>query len=322
METQMLLPSPVRHNVSWSPHLMKNRIRSPLKTHGGKWYLSQSILQVCAPAMAQCDTWLEPCAGGANTSLQATPRPGVVQIVADVDPLTANVWRVFTSEPLALELLNTLQSVDVSGQEAMNREFLSATQVLGMLPFREMPFEEWGDKFRVAAAATTIVNSRMSRGGMGKDFAWQDRTRGGQPGEINSWKTFVWNHAPRVVERCRNWFALCGDALRLIDPATAPDGGILNRRHFYYFDPPYVKATRTAGARDVYRADGFPHPEFIGIVASGALSHIAISGYANPLYDEELTAARGWQRHEFHIVNHAGQGKEKADRVECLYTNF
>jgi hypothetical protein len=59
--------------------------------------------------------------------------------------------------------------------------------------------------------------------------------RGGQPGEINSWKTFVWNHAPRVVERCRNWFALCGDALRLIDPATAPDGGILNRQTLLLF---------------------------------------------------------------------------------------
>jgi site-specific DNA-adenine methylase len=318
-DVQMLLPSPVRHHIGWNPAKMRSVLRSPIKSHGGKFYLSEAILTVCAPTLADSDVWLEPCAGGANTSLQATPRPGVVQIVADVDPLTANVWRVFTSEPLALELLNALQSVDVSGQEAMNREFLAATQSLGWAQACPVPFEGWTDQFRIGAALGTIVNSRMSRGGMGEHFAWQKRARGGQPGEINSWKTFVFNHATRVVSRCRNWLATCADAITYSDPATAPEGGLDNPRHFYYYDPPYLKATRTAP--NVYRCDEFPHPRLMEIVGT-ARAKVAISAYANPLYDETLTAQRGWQRHDFHVVNHAGQNKTKQDRIESLYTNF
>jgi hypothetical protein len=103
---------------------------------------SSQYFNVCAPALDDSDVWLEPCAGGANTSLQATPRPGVVQIVADVDPLTANVWRVFTSEPLALQLLDTLQSVDVSDTpKRCNREFQAATACVRNGVAQSQPFD-------------------------------------------------------------------------------------------------------------------------------------------------------------------------------------
>jgi hypothetical protein len=282
---QLILPSPVVHKIGWNPAKMRNVLRSPLKIHGGKFYLSEAILNVCAPALAACDEWVEPCAGGANTSLQAEYRKGVIQVVADVDPLTANVWRVFTTEPLALACIERLQSVDVPNRETMEREFHAASFIVNAHKyFPANEFETITDDWRIALATATIVNSRMSRGGMGRDFAWQDRDRGGQPGEINSWKTFVWNHSPRVVNRCRNWVAFCADAIQLA--LNGPDWGINNPRRFYYFDPPYVKSTRVTP--EVYRADGFDHLDFIATVFH-AKSKIAISGYANPVYDQNLT---------------------------------
>jgi site-specific DNA-adenine methylase len=334
METQGLLASPVIHRIGWNPAKMRNVLRSPIKSHGGKFYLSEAILSVCAPAMAVCNHWWEPCAGGANTSLQAEPRDGVTQLILEVDPLIANVWRVFTHRPLALALLETLQQVDVSAREPMENEWRAATQVCdgAALFFKTDPlgisdsFETLNDDARVSLAAATIVNSRMSRGGMGETFCWQDRDRGGQPGEINSWKTFVWNHAPRVIERCRNWFAFCGDANHIFGD-NRPVGHrreIENVNAFAYFDPPYVKETRKVP--DVYRADGFDHVRLCEILveyaSGGRGARVALSGYVNDLYESSLTAARGWTRHDFHIVNHSGQNKKKADRVESLWTNF
>jgi site-specific DNA-adenine methylase len=43
---------------------------------------------------------------------------------------------------------------------------------------------------------------------------------------------------------------------------------------------------------------------------------VAISGYANPLYDRML---RGWDRVEFEMPNHAGQTRAKQRRVEVLW---
>jgi len=331
METQQLMAAPVVHKIGWNPAKMRNVLRSPIKSHGGKFYLSEALLAVCAPAMATCSAWWEPCAGGANTALQAQPRPGVVQLIVDIDPLIANVWRVFTTRRLALELLERLQQVDVSDQQAMQREWHAATMVCGTVTrggaAAAASFEHWPDDWRVSVAAAAIVNSRMSRGGIGETFCWQDRERGGQPGEINSWKTFVWNHAPRVVERCGNWLAFCGDALNIfgndLDDAIHRRE-IQNPNSFVYLDPPYVKEKRTVP--DVYRADGFDHRRLCAMLvddaSNGAGARVALSGYANALYAESLTAERGWTRHDFHIVNHSGQNKKKGDRVESLYTNF
>jgi hypothetical protein len=241
----------------------------------------------------------------------------VAQIVSDSDPLIANVWRVFATSYLADELLGKLRDIDCKAQEGMEAEFNAATYYLGQVAMKD--FENWSDMHRVTLALATIINSRMSRGGMGKDFAWQDRERGGQPGEINSWRTFVWQHAPRIAERCKNWLALNWDALKLLCPATSPDGGVSNPQHFVYLDPPYVKSTRTA--KDVYRDDDFPHEDLLKLIYN-AKARIAVSGYISPLYQEWLSKAHGWTLHAFALPNHSGQGKKKAERIECVWTNF
>jgi hypothetical protein len=43
---------------------------------------------------------------------------------------------------------------------------------------------------------------------------------------------------------------------------------------------------------------------------------VAISGYGNPLYDRALAR---WDRHEFDMPNHSGQGTTKERRREVLW---
>ena len=44
-----------------------------------------------------------------------------------------------------------------------------------------------------------------------------------------------------------------------------------------------------------------------------------LSGYSNPLYDEELA---GWRRQDFVIDNKASGGKVKRQMTESLWMNF
>jgi DNA adenine methylase len=43
---------------------------------------------------------------------------------------------------------------------------------------------------------------------------------------------------------------------------------------------------------------------------------VFISGYFSDMYDQALL---GWERHEWKMPNHSGQGKSKQPRVECLW---
>ena len=43
---------------------------------------------------------------------------------------------------------------------------------------------------------------------------------------------------------------------------------------------------------------------------------VVLSGYASPLYDSVLA---GWERHEFEMPNHAGQGRRKQRRQEVVW---
>ena len=42
----------------------------------------------------------------------------------------------------------------------------------------------------VQQAFRFLFRNRFSRGGLGRDYAWSDRPRGGQPGDLNAWDTF------------------------------------------------------------------------------------------------------------------------------------
>jgi DNA adenine methylase len=45
---------------------------------------------------------------------------------------------------------------------------------------------------------------------------------------------------------------------------------------------------------------------------------VVVSGYPHPLYDKALA---GWDRIEFDMPNHAGQGRSKQRRTEVLWLN-
>jgi DNA adenine methylase len=159
----------------------------------------------------------------------------------------------------------------------------------------------------LASAVRFLVCNRLSRGGLGRDFAWSDRLRGGRPWDLNAWGTSK-AELPRIARRLAGVDPRCGDAFELIRETAGP--GTL-----FDLDPPYLHATRTA--RDVYdheKGEG-EHRRLLEAAVRGR-GMVAISGNVNSLYDEAL---RGWDRFEIDIPNHAGQARSKQRRVEGLW---
>jgi DNA adenine methylase len=151
------------------------------------------------------------------------------------------------------------------------------------------------------------VRNRMSRGGLGKEFAWSERLRGGQPGDLNGWMTIL-RELPRIAQRLASVELRCQDALEVIAELDGPDV-------LFYLDPPYHHSTRTDRDSYAYEMTDAGHRRLLDLVVR-LRGMVAISGYANPLYDEAL---HGWRRVEFNMPNHAGQGKTKQRRVEVLW---
>jgi DNA adenine methylase len=158
------------------------------------------------------------------------------------------------------------------------------------------------------AAVRFLARNRMSRGGLGRDFAYSERLRGGQPGDINGWQTAVRSALPRVAGRLAGVELRCRDALDVIHEFDGPDT-------LFYLDPPYLPETRTTlgtYAHEMTRAD---HIRLLGAIVR-CRGPVAISGYASPLYDDAL---RGWGREEWPMAKHAGQGRSKPLCVEVLW---
>jgi DNA adenine methylase len=268
------------------------RIRPPVKAHGGKYYLAPKIAPILLSAPRRVTEYLEPCAYGASVFL-ALPR-FEREILGDINPDVVALWRVLADERDSSEL----------------RERLAFT------PYAESVFEAAKHDAPVSAIAQairTIIVCRFSRGGLGKDFAWSKRLRGGQPGDENAWKTFREEELPRIIARARG-IEVTGD------PCWWTVWESRDRMHrLIYADPVYMQKTRTAkAAYGPYEMTRLHHFWLVAALRAHS-GPAAISGYRCPDYDHWL---HDWQRIDFDMPNNSGQGRKKQRRIESLWINW
>jgi DNA adenine methylase len=159
----------------------------------------------------------------------------------------------------------------------------------------------------IEAAARFLVRTRMSRGGLGKGFAWSDRLRGGQPGDANAWATIL-DKLPTISARLQGVELYQGDALDLIERFDSP--GTL-----FYLDPPYVHLARTARNTYQYEMSDEDHVRLLDAITD-VRGMVVLSGYANPLYGHSLPS---WEHHVFERPNDSGQTKVKSRRLEIVW---
>lgn len=262
------------------------KLRSCIKIHGGKNRLSKYIIE-SFPVNYQKMTYVE-THGGAGNVLQTKIR-SAREIYNDLDP----------------ELVNVFWHVVFGGDEFFRQ-------------LRDIPYTKESFEFAKAKkdsdssrAVAEIVLRRMSRGGLQKEFAWSERLRGGMPGDVNSWITFL-----KQLEQLRSrWSGVLFHNKKANDIISRYDS--LNT--LFYIDPPYLPVTRRAlKIYGQYEMTEEQHVELAGVLNS-VKGKVILSGYPSSLYD---TLYSGWRQVQKSVKNNSGQGKKKQDRTEVLWFNW
>lgn len=268
---------------------MSKGIRPPVKTHGGKWYLKHWVIEHF-PEDYNSLTYCEPCCGGASVFLNK--EKSGEEVISDLDKGVVSIFKALRDEP---------------------KEFIERIK---KIKYTEESFEKAKDKTEfddyIDQAINEFVLRRMSRGGLKKAFAWSDRLRGGQPGDVNAWETML-KLLPTIAERVKDTIILNNNFKEIIKVWDLPTV-------LMYIDPPYLPTTRSEGATNMYDNE-MSVEDHIDLLAyiKDAKGKVVISGYNSPLYTKYL---KGWKCTKKEIANHASQQKSKERRFECLWWNY
>lgn len=285
------------------------KLHLPLKWHGGKHYQARRIIAEMGPHAI----YVEPCLGGG--SVLFNKERSRLECAGDLDPNLMRFWGTLQGD-LGPDLIGLIR------ETPYNRGMFEAAQAF------------WGGQVAesdgsAAFVATPVlfcwaflVRNRMSRGGLGRDFAWSDRLRGKRrpggpvPGDVNAWESMLAD-LDAVRERLRGVELFCLPMEELIRMYRGFATALI------YLDPPYLMETRThkrayaveAGVTE--RDSRMMHQQMLALCRQ-AEAQILISGYPSKLYDDELG---DWDRFEFFMPNHSGQGRTKQRRTEVVWRN-
>jgi site-specific DNA-adenine methylase len=286
--------------------MIKPKINSVLKYHGGKNYLAKHII----PKLPDCEVFVDGCVGAGNIILNIEPSPHRTDYAIDLDKDLIAMWNILKSNGNGVgKFLNWTSYNEIN---------FEAAKTLGLDNTNPKVSDLWASHY--------IVKNRFSRGGLGKTFAWSERLRGGIPGDVNAWNNFVQIHLPRIIKRIQPISFRNGCVRRFIQ------GNFIdfNDKAVVYLDPPYVSSSRTI--KKVYKMEmktyDYERTEENELTHQGLIEMIAqskciyfLSGYPNVDYDRlfkvyGLTPEIVFSKD---IANHSGQNKKKQRRTEVLW---
>ena len=195
---------------------MSKTIRPPFKIHGGKYYLSSWIISNF-PKQHQKYDYMESHVGAGSVLLNKKVSEGI-EAINDVDLGVVQIFRALRDEPGHFTgRIKRTKYCENTFNKAWNR--------------KEEKFKDYMDH-----AVNEYILRRMSRGGLKNNFAWSDRSRGGQPGDVNAWKTMA-EQLPLIAERIKKIHIFNKGFLEVIKAFN--DSNML-----LYCDPTYLPSTR------------------------------------------------------------------------------
>ena len=262
-------------------------IRPVFKCHGGKFYLAQWIISHFPENYAEM-IYLEPFCGGANVLLNK--EKSEIEIINDLDVNTIQIYQALRDEPKEfIRRLNLCKYSEETFAKAL----------------KKVQFDDY-----LEIAVNEFILRRMSRGGLKKAFAWSNRLRGGQPGDVNAWETSL-KSLPDLSERIKEVYIFNRPAIDIIKSFNSSNT-------FLYCDPPYLHETRVS--KTVYSSEmnTDDHIELAHVLNSFN-GKAMISGYQSPLYNRLY---KGWNIEKKKIANHSSQQKAKEKKTEILWKNF
>ena len=265
----------------------KETMRPPFKCHGGKSYLAKWIIEQF-PDHYEEMTYLEPFCGGASVLLNK--KPSKEEIINDLDINIIILFRILRDQCTQfIRKIKKIRYKELNFETAIKKQDFS------------------GD---LEKAINEFILRRMSRGGLKKAFAWSNRERGGQPGELNAWETII-DLIPSISERLHNVIILNKPAIPLLKIFNDPN-------MLVYADPPYLHETRESPDAYTHEMMVDDHIE-LAEVLNNFKGKVLISGYPSRLYNRLY---KNWKCEKKKMPNHASQQKVKPIKIELLWRNF
>ena len=266
------------------------KIRCPFKCHGGKNYLAPWIVEQFPEAYASMD-YVEPFIGGGSVLLNKDPSTGT-EVINDLDEGIVQIFRALRDEPK--NFIGRLKRTKYL-ESTFNRALKNANSS--------------GDY--IDQAINEFILRRMSRGGLKTAFAWSDRERGGQPGDVNAWETIIKDHLPDISQRIQHIHIFNKPALEIIKAFN--DVNVL-----LYCDPPYLAETRVSEDAYTHEMSTDDHLALAEELQQFK-GKVIISGYPSALYKRLFSQ---WRCVKRKIANHASQQKVKKMKTEQLWINY
>lgn len=266
------------------------KLRPPIKIHGGKFYLSSWVIEHL-PANYEQMGYIEPFVGGGSVFLNKAPSP--TEAINDLDLGVIQIWRALRDEPsVFIQKLKRINYTEPTFKRAKNK--LDSNE-----------FDDYMEH-----AISEFIVRRMSRGGMKDAFAWSERLRGGQPGDVNAWDTII-KQLPELAERAAKVHIFQRPAVEVIKAFDDQD-------MLCYCDPPYLPDTRSSPSVYGVEMTTEQHIE-LAETLNAFRGRVALSGYPSALYKSHFA---NWRCVKKTIANHAGQTETKSRKVECLWMNY
>jgi len=271
---------------------------NPMKWHGGKSYLADWIIS----HMPEHTHYVEPYFGGGAVLFRKDPE-GVSEVANDKYDSLINFWQIVQSTPTG-------------------ESFKKFSHQVNIVPFAKTLFEfareNWDDIEKncndIRRAYWFFIRYRMSRQGLGKDFATlsRNRTRRGMNEQVSAWLSAI-EGLPEAHRRLQRVVLLNEDALDVIDREDGPNT-------LFYLDPPYLHETRVTIDNYTEEMTYLEHEDLLNKLVD-LEGKFLLSGYHSKVYD--IIAERvGWNCYERKIDNKASSAKTKPKKTECLWTNF
>lgn len=280
-------------------------MKAPLKWHGGKYYLAAKIHEL---APAKYTTRVIPYAGGLQEfwnwkcpSCGCVPPdhapkcPGVCEVVNDLYDELVTFYSV-----LRTTALRGLFMEQVALTPFSRKDFSAAASLKEGTP--------------VEKAVAFFIRYRMSRQGLGQDFATVsvNRTRRGMCEQVSSWLSAI-EGLPDVTHRLQTVLVECRPAIDLIKSLDSPNT-------FFYLDPPYLISTRVAGSY-AYEMTDADHQELLTTLAD-IKGKFLLSGYPSEMYSTWEASLPHVTHSDISVPAHSSSATSKSDRTEVLWKNY
>jgi DNA adenine methylase len=234
-----------------------------------------------------------------------------------VEPYSGAASVLLNKEPSKEEAMNDLHPGVIEIFKAIRDDHVEFAKRLKKLSYSQRTFDRALKQSvgpldgHLDLAVNEYVLRRMSRGGMKKAFAWSERLRGGQPGDVNAWKTAL-KLMPDLSERLQSVYIFNKPAVEVIKAFN-------KHNTLLYVDPPYLHSTRKAKkVYEKYEMTEDDHKKLCEVLVTFK-GKVLISGYDSELYDSYF---QNWHKIFRDIANHSSQSKKKEFKREVLWMNF